>query len=109
MKLKMNYAETKEGKKALVNVDFIADNEEEKENLDWLRDYFFWGSSERGSFPKYGGRKTDDNGVTNMIRFDIPLNAKRLLVNNELSSVDGMEYPSESTYKINEKNGLLKF
>lgn len=109
MKFKANYALNNEGKKVLVNVDFIAENKEEKSNLDWLRDYFFWGSSERGTFPKYGGRTSDDDDVTEMIRFDIPVNAKKLLVEKVLSPVDGMEYPNEYEYQINAKNNILKF
>jgi hypothetical protein len=98
MKLKMNYAKTKDGKKALVNVDFVAENEEEKSNLDWLRDYFFFGDSKEGTFPEYGGRKSDENDVTEMIRFDIPKNAIRLLIDEELEKVDGMEYPHKDYY-----------
>lgn len=91
MKLKMNYAETKDGKKALVNVDFVAENEEEKSNLGWLRDYFFLGLTKNGTFPQYAGRKSDEEGTTEMIRLDIPYNARRLQ-NGELNIVENMEY-----------------
>lgn len=107
MKLKMNYAKTKDGNKALVNVDFVAENEEEKSNLDWLRVYFFWGDSKKGTFPEYGGRKSDENGVTETIRLDIPKNAIRLLIDEELEKVDGMEYPHKDYY--NQSYKLKKY
>jgi hypothetical protein len=107
MKLKMNYAENKDGKHVLVNVDFVAENEEEKSNLDWLRDYFFFGDSDKGTFPEYGGRRSDDKGTTEMIRLDIPKNAIRLLADEELKKVDGMDYPSKEYY--NQERLLRKY
>lgn len=50
---------------------FIAETEEEKLALGTLRNAYFHGLEERGTYPHYDGITSEDNYVTSM-RFGIP-------------------------------------
>lgn len=47
-------------------VTFIPETEEEKLIMGTLRNHYFFGLSEKGTFPKYDGITTEDNYVTSM-------------------------------------------
>jgi hypothetical protein len=47
-------------------VTFIPETEEEKRIMGTLRNHYFWGMSEHGTYPKYDGITTEDNYVTSM-------------------------------------------
>lgn len=47
-------------------VIFIPETEEEKRIMGTLRNHYFYGLPEEGTFPEYDGITTDDNFVTSM-------------------------------------------
>jgi hypothetical protein len=49
-----------------VTVTFIPETEEEKLIMGSLRNHYFFGLSEEGTFPKYAGINSEDNYVTAM-------------------------------------------
>lgn len=49
-----------------VRITFIPETEEEKLIMGTLRNHYFFGSTERGTFPEYDGITTEDNYVTSM-------------------------------------------
>lgn len=66
----MKLQKIKEGDK--VRITFIPETEEEKLIMGGLRNHYFFGSSETGTFPKYAGICSEDNYVTAMM-FDYTL------------------------------------
>lgn len=49
-----------------VNFKFIAETEEEKRMLGSLRQHYFFGFNEDGTYPQYDGIDVEDNFVTAM-------------------------------------------
>ena len=49
-----------------VNFKFIAETEEEKRMLGDLRQHYFYGMNDDGTFPQYDGIESEDNFVTAM-------------------------------------------
>lgn len=49
-----------------VKVTFLPETEEEKRIMGTLRNHYFFGMDENGTFPKYDGITTEDNYVTSM-------------------------------------------
>lgn len=51
-----------------VKVTFIPETDEEKRIMGSLREHYFWGDDENGTYPQYGGITTDTDGnfVTSM-------------------------------------------
>lgn len=47
-------------------VTFVPETEEEKRLMGTLRNHYFFGTIEDGTFPKYDGITTEDNFVTSM-------------------------------------------
>ena len=47
-------------------VTFIPETEEEKRIMGTLRNHYFWGNDETGTYPQYDGITTEDNYVTSM-------------------------------------------
>ena len=60
----MKLEKTKDGK--VVKVTFIPETEEEKRIMGTLRNHYFFGLTEKGTFPKYDGITSEDNYVTSM-------------------------------------------
>lgn len=56
----MKIQETKTGDE--LHWKFIAETLQEKEILSKLRYYYFWGLSEKETYPKYNGREDDEEG-----------------------------------------------
>lgn len=69
--MKLKSIKNAEGKTAVVA--FIPETEEEKLIMGSLRNHYFFGSQENGTYPHYDGITSDDNYVTSM-RFSIPKN-----------------------------------
>jgi hypothetical protein len=53
---------------------FFPESEEEMRIMGALRNAFFWGSFDNGTFPKYDGITSEQNFVTSM-KFTIPANS----------------------------------
>lgn len=49
-----------------VNFKFIAETEEEKRMLGDLRQHYFYGMDDDGTFPQYDGIESENNFVTAM-------------------------------------------
>lgn len=47
-------------------VTFIPETEEEKRIMGTLRNHYFWGLPEEGTYPEYDGITTEHNFVTSM-------------------------------------------
>lgn len=47
-------------------ITFIPETEEEKLIMGNLRNHYFFGLSEKGTYPKYAGITTEENYVTSM-------------------------------------------
>lgn len=60
----MKLEKTKDGK--VVKVTFIPETEEEKLIMGTLRNHYFFGIEENGTFPQYDGITSEDNMVTSM-------------------------------------------
>ena len=56
----------KEKKDNIVRIIFVPETKEEKLIMGDLRNHYFFGSSEDGTFPKYDGITSEDNYVTSM-------------------------------------------
>ena len=50
----------------VVKVIFIPETEEEKRIMGTLRNHYFYGLPEEGTFPEYDGITSNDNFVTSM-------------------------------------------
>ena len=60
----MKIQETTNGKER--KVTFIPETENEKRIMGTLRNHYFWGMTENGTYPEYDGITTEDNFVTSM-------------------------------------------
>ena len=49
-----------------VKITFLPETEEEKRIMGTLRNHYFWGLPEEGTYPEYDGITTEDNFVTSM-------------------------------------------
>lgn len=49
-----------------VKVTFIPETEEEKRIMGTLRNHYFFGMDENGTYPEYDGITSEDNFVTSM-------------------------------------------
>lgn len=49
-----------------VKVTFIPETEEEKRLMGTLRNHYFYGLPEEGTYPEYDGITSEDNFVTSM-------------------------------------------
>lgn len=69
--MKLKAYKNSEGNTA--TVVFIPETEEERLIMGSLRQYYYWGTEDDGTKPKYAGITSQDDYVTSM-RFDIPCN-----------------------------------
>lgn len=60
----MKVQKTTEGNESTIT--FIPETEEEKRIMGSLRNQYFFGAREDGTFPDYAGITTEDNFVTSM-------------------------------------------
>lgn len=60
----MKLQETTSGSE--IKVIFIPETEEEKLIMGTLRNHYFFGTDEHGTYPEYDGVTTEDNYVTSM-------------------------------------------
>ena len=49
-----------------IKVTFIPETEEEKRIMGTLRNHYFFGMDENGTYPEYDGITSEDNYVTSM-------------------------------------------
>lgn len=49
-----------------IKVTFIPETDEEKRIMGTLRNHYFFGMDENGTYPEYDGITSDDNFVTSM-------------------------------------------
>ena len=49
-----------------IEVTFVPETKEEKRIMGTLRNHYFYGDVENGTFPEYNGITSDDNYVTSM-------------------------------------------
>lgn len=49
-----------------IKVTFIPETAEEKRIMGTLRNHYFWGLLEKGTYPNYDGITTEDNYVASM-------------------------------------------
>lgn len=79
MKLNCVYALNSEGKRALLGYEMLAENEQEVNDMNWIRDYLFDGGVNVS--PEYAGRSSvEGSDDTNGLMFEIPTNARRLAI-----------------------------
>ena len=60
----MKVQKTRDGQFATIT--FVCETEEEMRIMGGLRNHYFWGSEEDGTYPQYDGITTKDNFVTSM-------------------------------------------
>ena len=60
----MKVQKTKDGNE--VKITFIPETEEEKIIMGTLRNHYFFGLPEKGTYPEYDGITQEDNYVTSM-------------------------------------------
>lgn len=76
---------------------FIPETEEERLIMGTLRQYFYWGTPDKGTKPQYGGITSHDNYVTSM-RFNIPCNCPNFVCRgNHYSEMTYPEYKENET------------
>ena len=79
MKLKTVYALNDEGKRCLIGYEMLAENEQEKDAMSWMRNYYFDGGP-NVTF-KYAGRSGEEQtDRTTALKFIVPHNARRLAI-----------------------------
>lgn len=66
MKLKKEKYNDEEINNSVTRIIFIPETEEEKCLMGTLRNHYFFGMDEDGTFPKYDGITSEDNYVTSM-------------------------------------------
>lgn len=49
-----------------VKITFIPETEGEKKIMGTLRQHFFWGLTEKGTYPEYAGITVEDDYVTSL-------------------------------------------
>lgn len=101
MKLNAVYALNKEGKRCLLGYEMLAENEQEKDALSWLRGYYFDGSVNYNF--EYAGRSSEtQTDKTTALKFIVPHNARRMALGllNECEEGNGERLTFEQIKSI---------
>lgn len=67
MKIEKRATRSKENQEEWITYAFVPETEEEKRMLGTLRHHFFYGSTEKKTFPHYAGITSENNFVTSLM------------------------------------------